>query len=87
MELNVPLPIEGARNMGNVGFHALITLVKRLSHKPRAILANVFAVNGATTSISAQRRSSMCNTGSVRCRHTSHSSWSVQNCICAGSSI
>ena len=29
--------------------HARITLVRRLSEKPPEILANVFAVNGATT--------------------------------------
>jgi hypothetical protein len=39
-------------------------LTTRLSHRPVAIFASVFAEQGAMRTISAQRRSSMCNIGS-----------------------
>jgi hypothetical protein len=39
-------------------------LTTRLSHTPVAIFASVFAEQGAMRTISAQRRSSMCNIGS-----------------------
>jgi hypothetical protein len=39
-------------------------LTTRLSHTPVAIFASVFAEQGAIRTISAQRRSSMCNIGS-----------------------
>lgn len=39
-------------------------LTTRLSHMPVAIFASVFAEQGAMRTISAQRRSSMCNIGS-----------------------
>ena len=41
--------------------HARITFVRRLSQKPPEILANVFAVNGATMRRWDQRRSSICH--------------------------
>jgi hypothetical protein len=39
-------------------------LTTRLSHTPDAIFASVFAEQGAMRTISAQRRSSICNIGS-----------------------
>jgi hypothetical protein len=39
-------------------------LTTRLSHMPVAIFASVFEEQGAMRTISAQRRSSMCNIGS-----------------------
>mmetsp|Transcript_18570 Transcript_18570/g.35387 ORF Transcript_18570/g.35387 Transcript_18570/m.35387 type:complete len:240 (+) Transcript_18570:657-1376(+) len=69
--------------------HARTTQVSRLSQMPFAIFAKVFAESGAMTSISAQRRRSMCMTGSPTVFHLCHSSSSPaispnSSCTCWG---
>jgi hypothetical protein len=68
-----PQPLRRTRR-GLLQSHARATHVTRLSHSPCESLASVFADSGANTSTSAQRRSSMCNTGSPTARQAAHSS-------------
>ena len=59
-----------------LGHQARTTQVSRLSQSPCAALASVLADSGASTSASAQRRSSMCSTSSptrCHCRHSAAS--------------
>ena len=66
--------IAGAKTTGLLNSHARNTHVSKLSHKPLANLARVFALRGATRRTSAHLAKSMCNTGSPICRHCAQSS-------------
>ena len=57
----IELGTRGNDEKGGIGRGGLTT---RLSHTPDAIFASVFAEQGAIRTISAQRRSSICNIGS-----------------------
>lgn len=68
----------GLTTSGLLNSQARTTHVSRLSHKPFATLARLLAESGAISSRSAQRRSSMCSTGSPTACQDRHSSSSCQ---------
>ena len=77
----------GATTTGRLKSQARAMQVTRLSARPWASLARVFALRGAMTSTSAQRRSVMCSTGSPLAVQTDHSSSSpytgaLSSCSC-----
>lgn len=74
----------GQKNNGLSKSHARVVHSSKLSHIPPAILANVFASNGAMSITSAHLPKSMCNTGSSRFSHKLHSSASVSTVTSAG---
>ena len=69
--------IAGAIKRGFLKSHARIIDVARLSHKPFAILPNVFAEHGAITHTSALFLKSICVTVSPRFPHRCHSDESL----------
>ena len=58
--------IAGASTTGRAGSQARQTQVRQVSARPFASFASVLASSGATSNSSAQRRRSMCSTGSSR---------------------
>lgn len=77
----------GQKNNGLSKFHARVVHNSRLSHIPPAILANVFASNGAISITSAHLHKSMCRTGSSRFCHKFHSSASVNTVTSVGNAF
>lgn len=65
-------------NMGFAKSQARTTQVSRLSARPLAAFARELADSGASSSTSAQRRNSMCSTGSPTERHCLHSASSFE---------